>query len=456
MNAPEGKRGRHLTCATGLRALTGGLFARGFERIVDRIDRGLEFGTIEGTLPNGSIRIVGGRGPGPSAVITLHSWKALLRLVRGGSAGWYEAWAAGEWSSPYPVQIFDLFMRNRVALGNVARPSGLARLAGKAAHFFRRNNRKGARRNIEFHYDLGNDFYAAWLDESMTYSSALFGDPPRNGEVAADAIASDDGGERAAKCNAIGRVPLHHPSDGPPPRFGEELEAAQHRKIIALLARLNLKPDDSLLEIGCGWGGLAEIALREHKVRYRGITLSPEQKGYADHRLDGLGDASITLTDYRDVRGQYDAIASVEMVEAVGQDYWPAYLASVARCLKPGGRAAIQYIRIEDDVFEAYARGTDFIQHYIFPGGMLLSESRFRAIAEFNGLEWREQHDFGLHYAETLRRWRERFDAAVEGGKLPSGFDEKFVSLWRYYLMYCEGGFRGGGINVAQVTLVKN
>jgi cyclopropane-fatty-acyl-phospholipid synthase len=414
MNAPEGKRGRHLTRATGLRSFTGGLFARGFERIVERIDSGLEFGTIEGTLPDGSIRIVGGRGPGPSAIITLYSWKALLRLVRGGSAGWYKAWAAGEWSSPDPVQIFDLFMRNRVALGNVARPSGMARLAGKAAHFFRRNNREGARRNIEFHYDLGNDFYAAWLDESMTYSSALFSD------------------------------------------FDEPLEEAQHRKIEALLDRLDLKAEDDLLEIGCGWGGLAEIALREHNVRYHGITLSPEQKGYADHRLGGLGDASITLTDYRDVRGQYDAIASVEMVEAVGQDYWPAYLASVARCLKPGGRAAIQYIRIEDDVFEAYARGTDFIQHYIFPGGMLLSESRFRSIAEANGLEWRDQHDFGMHYAETLRRWRERFDAAVDEGRLPAGFDEKFVGLWRYYLMYCEGGFRGGGINVAQVTLVKN
>lgn len=416
MNAPEGKRGRHLTRATGLRGFTGGLFARGFERIVDRIDSGLEFGTIEGTLPDGSVRIVGGRGHGPSAVITLHSWKALYRLVRGGSAGWYEAWAAGEWSSPDPVQIFDLFMRNRLSLGNVARPSGLARLLGKIVHALRDNSKTGARRNIEFHYDLGNDFYAAWLDESMAYSSALFAEP-----VSAEQL----------------------------------LEDAQHRKVNALLDRLDLKAGNSLLEIGCGWGGLAEVALREYGVAYHGITLSSEQKAYADARLAVLGDASVTLTDYRDVRGQYDAIASVEMVEAVGQKYWPDYLASIARCLKPGGQAAIQYIRIEDDVFEAYARGTDFIQHYIFPGGMLLSESRFRATAEANALEWSEQHDFGLHYAETLRRWRERFDAAVEEGRLPHGFDEKFVSLWRYYLMYCEGGFRGGGINVAQVTLVK-
>ena len=416
MSSADINRARHFTHATGLQAFTGGLFLRGFERIVDRIDRGLEFGTIEGTLPDGSVRWLGGRGAGPTAIVTLHSWKALLRLVRGGSAGWYEAWAAGEWSSPDPVQIFDLFMRNRLSLGTVARPSGVAKLAGLAVHMMRRNSRSGARRNIEFHYDLGNDFYQAWLDKSMTYSSALFADPAID---------------------------------------GESLEKAQHRKIRTLLERLQLSDGDSLLEIGCGWGGLADVALQMRGVHYHGITLSPAQKAYADRRLAGMGDAEISLTDYRDVKGQFDAIASVEMVEAVGQQYWPDYLKAVARCLKTGGRAALQYIRIEDDVFESYANGTDFIQHYIFPGGMLLSESRFRAIANDCGLSWKHQQDFGLHYAETLRQWRLRFDAAVGAGTLPKGFDEKFISLWRYYLMYCEGGFRGGGINVAQVTLVK-
>jgi cyclopropane-fatty-acyl-phospholipid synthase len=420
MNAPETKRGHHLVRKAALPGAGGGLFgrlradvqARIFHRVADRIDAGLEFGTIEGQLPDGSIRIVGGRGPGPQAKIRIHNWRALIRLARGGSIGWYEGWAAADWDSPDPVQIFDLFMRNRVALGNVARPSGFAKIVGRIAHWLRRNTRDNARENIEAHYDLGNDFYAAWLDAGMTYSSSVF--------------AGD-----------------------------ESLEAAQMRKINLLLDRLNLKDGDRLLEIGCGWGSLAEAALDRAAIDYHGITLSPQQKAYADARLVGRGRAAITLTDYRDVKGGYDAIASVEMVEAVGQEFWPAYLDAISHELKPGGRAALQYIRIEDDVFEAYSAGTDFIQRYIFPGGMLLSESRFRALAEARGLVWSDQVDYGPHYAETLRLWRKRFDAAVEEGRLPPGFDAKFVALWRYYLMYCEGGFRGGGINVAQVTLTK-
>jgi cyclopropane-fatty-acyl-phospholipid synthase len=417
MNAPESNRGRHLSGKGNLPGSKGGLFARTqarfYHAVLDRIDAGLDAGAIEGHLPDGSIRIFGGRGPGPVAEVHLNSWRALTRLARGGSIGWYEGWAAGDWQSPDLVPIFDLFMRNRVALGNVARPSGLARLVGVAAHWLRRNSKAKARKNIEAHYDLGNDFYAAWLDQSMTYSSAVFAGN------------------------------------------GETLEVAQSRKIDLLLDRLDLTDGDRLLEIGCGWGSLAQSALNRAKISYHGITLSPEQKAYADARLAEKGHTSITLTDYRDVRGQYDAIASVEMVEAVGQEYWPDYLDSIARLLKPGGRAALQYIRIEDDVFTSYARGADFIQRYIFPGGMLLSERRFRALAEARGLEWCDQVDYGPHYAETLRLWRERFDTAVDEGRLPAGFDAKFVALWRYYLMYCEGGFRGQGINVAQVTLAK-
>lgn len=395
------------------------LLAPTFHRILDRIDLGLEHGALEAWLPDGTARILGGRGQGPVAEVHLHRWRALTRLASSGSVGWYRAWAAGEWESPDPVALFDLFMRNGETLGNVARSGGMMRAIGQAMHMLRRNSRRGARRNIEFHYDLGNEFYALWLDENMHYSSALF-------------LNADDRNER--------------------------LEDAQERKAGAILDRLDLRDGDSLLEIGCGWGGLAQVALDRTMIRYEGLTLSTRQKSFALDRLSraALGNrARIHLTDYRDAQGQYDAIASVEMVEAVGQNYWPDYLAAIHRLLKPGGRAAIQYISINDALFERYAASADFIQTFVFPGGMLISESRFRTLAEAQGLEWRDQANFGLHYAETLRRWRENFEAALDAGRLPPQFDERFVKLWRYYLMYCEGGFRGGGIDVAQVTLAK-
>jgi cyclopropane-fatty-acyl-phospholipid synthase len=238
----------------------------------------------------------------------------------------------------------------------------------------------------------------------------------------------------------------------------ESLEEAQSRKIHALLDRLELKPGQRLLEIGCGWGSLAEIAARDYGAQVVGLTLSSEQKAYADSRMKaaGLGKVSIQLVDYRDVQGEFDAVASVEMVEAVGQNYWPAYLQTIARVLKPGGRAALQLISIREELFDRYAASADFIQTYIFPGGMLISEPRFQALAELAGLGWRDRTGFGLDYAETLKRWRTSYDRAVEEGRLPAGFDESFHDLWRYYLMYCEGGFLGRGIDVAQVTLVKS
>jgi cyclopropane-fatty-acyl-phospholipid synthase len=416
-------RGRHLVAADRRFATGGGLLAHllsgSFSRILDRIDRGLEQGAIDATLPDGSKRLLGGRRPGPRPIVRLHSWRSLARLISSGSVGWYKAWEQGEWSSPDPVPLFDLFMLNAESLGATARAKGLFRLVNSLAHRFRGNDKARARENISHHYDLGNDFYRAWLDEGMTYSSAVFAEP-----VSA----------------------------------GEALESAQARKLELLLGRLELKPGQRLLEIGCGWGSLAEAAARDHEVEVTGLTLSEEQKAYAERRLDaaGLGGrCAIELTDYRDARGEYDAVASVEMAEAVGQDYWAVYLASIARLLKPGGRAALQFISIREPLFDHYAASADFIQTYIFPGGMLISEPRFEALAREAGLEWRDRRGYGLHYAETLRRWRLRYDAAVEEGRLPAGFDEPFHRLWRYYLMYCEGGFRGGGIDVAQVTLVK-
>jgi cyclopropane-fatty-acyl-phospholipid synthase len=415
----EQPRGRHLVAADRGFATGDSVLARlaglSFRRVLDRIDAGLAYGGIDATLPNGTRRILGGRAPGPMPVVELHSWRALVRLAASGSVGWYKAWALQEWSSPDPVPLFDLFMRNGESLGDTARAKGLFRLINRIGHRFRANDRERARRNIEHHYDLGNDFYAAWLDPGMTYSSAVFADP----------ISTD-----------------------------EPLEQAQTRKIRLLLDRLDLKPGQHLLEIGCGWGSLAEIAAREYGVRVTGLTLSDEQKAYAEHRLAGLP-ASVELTDYRDVQGQFDAVASVEMVEAVGQEYWPAYLSTVARVLKPGGRAALQLISIRESLFRHYAENADFIQTYIFPGGMLIGEESFARIAAEAGLSWHDRQGYGLHYAETLKRWRWRFDAVVEEGRLPAGFDPSFHDLWRYYLMYCEGGFRGGGIDVAQVTLVK-
>ena len=281
----------------------------------------------------------------------------------------------------------------------------------------RHNSRIGSRRNIEFHYDLGNDFYALWLDCGLTYSSAVFDEPISP---------------------------------------AQPLEAAQATKNAAMLDRLAVVPGNTILEIGCGWGGFAEAAARRG-LAVHAITLSAEQERAVAARIAaaGLGGVTVSRTDYRDVVGTYDAVASIEMVEAVGQEYWPAYLAAVARALKPGGRAAIQYIMIDDAIFEAYATNVDFIQRFIFPGGMLLSERRFRALADAEGLDWIDHRTCGLHYAETLRRWRVAFDSAVAEGRLPARFDQDFINLWRYYLMYCEGGFRGQGIDAAQVTLVK-
>jgi cyclopropane-fatty-acyl-phospholipid synthase len=414
------QRGKHLVAADRALATGGGLFARlfapGIDRIVERIDSGIAAGRLDVTLPDGAFRVLGGRGEGPSAAIHLRSWRALARLAASGSVGWYKAWAHGEWASPDPVALFDLFMRNAETLGDTARAKGPWRLVNRLAHALRANGPRRARRNIAHHYDLGNDFYAAWLDPGMTYSSAIFANE------------------------------------------SDSLESAQERKIRLLLDRLDLEPGQHLLEIGCGWGGLAEIAAREHGVRVTGLTLSSEQKAYADGRLAEAGlreRISIQLKDYRDVEGAFDAVASVEMVEAVGQDYWPAYLETIARVLRPGGKAALQLISIREELFEDYAANTDFIQAYIFPGGQLIGEARFRRIAETAGLSWRDREGYGLDYAETLRRWRAGYDDAVAQDRLPAGFDAAFHNLWRYYLMYCEGGFRSGGIDVAQVTLRK-
>lgn len=432
MNAQAPGRGGELV--DGGRAIGVGsqllarLWSGGVHRILDRIDRGLERGSIMATLPGGQTRLLGGRQSGFDAVVEITSWRALLRLATAGSVGWYQAWDLGEWDSPDPVPLFALFMDNAMALGNTGRAHGPWRLLTRALHALHRNTRKGSLKNIHAHYDLGNDFYGQWLGETMLYSSALYS------EVAA----------------------------GPNPyaQFVTELDVAQSAKAGAIVERLELEPGDRVLEIGCGWGTLAAFVASHGEVHVDAISLSDQQLAYARERWtfersDGRGSVDFRKQDYRDVIGQYDAIMSVEMVEAVGQAYWPEFLDCIARNLKPGGLAALQLISMPDAIFEGYARSADFIQTFIFPGGMLIRESEFRALAEERGLVWEDRVGFGADYARTLREWRANFDLAVEGGRLPSGFDERFVRLWRFYLMYCEGGFLGGGIDVAQVTLVK-
>ena len=411
-------RGEHLVRADRRFATGGGLFAQitapAFSAVLDQIDRKLATGGLETSLPGGEMRRLGFRVPGPKAVVHLSSWLALVRLAASGSVGWYKSWTLGEWSSPDPVTVFELFSVNAVALGNVGRAKGPFRLINALAHRLRDNAPGKARQNIAAHYDLGNDFYSAWLDPTMTYSSARFVSP------------------------------------------ADSLEEAQILKVHKLLDRLQLKHGHRLLEIGCGWGTLAiEAARRGASVV--GLTLSTEQKAWAEQKIAEAGLSErieIRLQDYRDTAEQFDAVASVEMVEAVGRRWWATYVDSISRNLRSGGRAALQYISIEHRIFERYAHNADFIQAYIFPGGLLLDEPQFRTLAQGRGLSWDGREGFGLDYAKTLKLWRERYDEAVARGVL-KGFEEPFHDLWRYYLMYCEGGFRGGAIDVAQVTMVK-
>lgn len=412
-------RGEHLVRADRGFATGGGLLARlaapALDRVVGQIDSRLRRGGIDVTLPDRSRRRLGFSGKGPRAVVALNSWKGLGRLVTSGSVGWYKAWENGEWSSPDPVKVFEVFSANAVELGDTGRAKGLFRLINAAAHRLRDNAPRKARRNIAAHYDLGNDFYAAWLDSTMTYSAARF------------------------------------------ERRGESLEAAQRRKMNLLLDRLDLSQGQRMLEIGCGWGSLA-IAAAERGVSVVGLTLSQEQKAFAEQRIaeHGLSDRiEIRLQDYRETDERFDAIASVEMVEAVGERWWGAYLDSIARNLAPDGRAAIQFISIDHALFPRYRKSADFIQTYIFPGGMLIDEPTFEGLAAERGLRLQDRDAFAGDYAETLKLWRDRYDASQRGPALRE-FGDAFHRLWRYYLMYCEGGFRGGAIDVAQITLVKS
>jgi cyclopropane-fatty-acyl-phospholipid synthase len=381
-------------------------------RLLLGVIRRLAVGSMAVTLPSGERRVFGAGEP--AAVIHVHDWRVFEESLASGDIGFAEGYMRGGWSTPSLVTLLEVFTRNREPLERAIYGGVLGGLVSRLKHLLNANTRAGARRNIAAHYDLGNDFYALWLDRSMTYSSALFeGDATRS------------------------------------------LEAAQTAKYRRILARLDVRPGDRILEIGCGWGGFAELAAREAGAHVTGISLSREQLRYAEARLAavGLADrARFEYRDYRDVAGTYDHVVSIEMVEAVGERYWPDYFATLARALRPGGRAMVQAITIADRLFERYRSSTDFIQQYIFPGGMLPAPARFAAEAERAGLRVADRFDFGADYAETLRRWRCAFTGAADAVRA-QGFDERFVRMWDFYLAYCEVAFATGCTDVHHYEL---
>ena len=374
----------------------------------------LKGGSAAIALPDGRVLLFGD-GAGPQVDFRIRSYRFARRVLKNGDIGFAEGLMAGEWESNDLSALLTLLASNVERFTRLLEGGPL----GKAVHWLRHlsnaNTKSGSRRNILAHYDLGNAFYSAWLDASMTYSSARF-----NAQV-------------------------------------RDLEAGQRAKYKALAEHLDLKAGDHVLEIGCGWGGFAEFAAREYGARVTGITISDEQLAYARARMEkaGLTDrVDIRRQDYRDVEGQFDKVASIEMFEAVGEKYWPAYFAKIANVLKPGGRAGLQIITIRDELFDTYRKRADFIQRYVFPGGMLASVERLREETSKVGLVWREVEAFGQSYADTLAEWAKRFKAKWTDIHA-LGFDERFKQLWLFYLSYCEAGFRTGRTDVVQLELAK-
>lgn len=375
---------------------------------LDTLSR-LEFGSIEFVAPGGEIHHAKGCNAGPAARFVLHDWQVLSRASSRGDIAFGEDYIDGAWDTDDIEKLVTLFLVNGSAFDAYANGKFLNRILLMAHNkFVRRNSLSGSRKNIEAHYDVGNDFYALWLDKSMTYSSALFGD------------------------NA------------------KDLEKAQQNKYERILSRF-VKPCASVLEIGCGWGGFAERAI-EYGHKLTGLTISPSQHRFASERLNGAAD--IRLEDYRTTQGLFDMIVSIEMFEAVGEQYWPQYFHTIAERLKRGGRAVIQTIAIRDDAFAFYRLRSDFIRHYVFPGGMLPSLQRFCEEAERAGLKVADCFPFGMDYVRTLREWSSRMRAKRDR-IVALGYDERFMRNWQYYLGICAAAFSAERTNVAQVELVN-
>ncbi|MDP3738260.1 MAG: cyclopropane-fatty-acyl-phospholipid synthase family protein [Hyphomonadaceae bacterium] len=375
----------------------------------------LKKGRLDITLPDGRTLRFQGTEPGPHGEIIARDLAFTRPVLSKGDIGFAESFMDQKFDTPDLAAVLQYFNDNWEDAGQLAIGGAIARFFTKLGHMLRANTKKGSKRNILAHYDLGNDFYSSWLDPTMTYSSAIF--------------SSKD----------------------------QSLEDAQLAKYRSIARNLKLKPGDHVLEIGSGWGGFAEVAAKEYGAKVTSITISDAQHAYATRRIAdaGLSDqVEIVMRDYRDVEGKFDAVASIEMFEAVGETYWPSYFSKIAEVLKPGGRAALQIITIQDKYFDGYRRRADFIQRYIFPGGMLPSERRLREEADAVGLGFEVDAMFGQSYDRTLGEWAKRFEMSwdrIRGGK----FDESFRRLWLYYLAYCQAGFRTGRIDVGQFVLTK-
>ncbi|WP_242222557.1 SAM-dependent methyltransferase [Shinella zoogloeoides] len=377
---------------------------------------GLEAGTLAMTIPGGQTFVIAGSAPGPHAAVTLHNWNLMHRAVSGGTIGVAETYMDGDWESPDAGAFLELVLINtKVVRDYTNGPRGLFLLLEKFRHWLNANTRRGSQRNIAAHYDLGNAFYSQWLDPTMTYSSALYS------------------------------------------RGANDLTSAQLAKYRALAEATGIGPGDHVLEIGCGWGGFAEFAAGEIGCKVTGLTISREQLAFARERMAkaGLADrVELKFQDYRDETGTYDRIVSIEMFEAVGEKYWPAYFSKLHECLKPGGRAGLQIITILQEAYAEYRANPDFIQKYVFPGGMLPTREHLSSLGRQFGLSTASDIGFGHDYARTLAEWRDRFRAAWER-IVPLGFDERFRKLWEFYFYYCEAGFRAQNIDVRQVVYTR-
>ena len=387
---------------------------RYFARVFDLVGK-LNSGRVDFILPDGRRFRAEGLKPGPVAEVTINNPDVFARLVREGDLGFCDAYLDGWWTTPDLQAFMDFIHADNDDMYDGFPGMALVRAWEKARFWFQSNTKRQALKNISYHYDLGNDFYSLWLDETMTYSSALFNTSQ------------------------------------------ESLEKAQIAKYASMVDQMGVKPGDHVLEIGCGWGGFAEYAAKERGLKVTGLTISKEQLEYAQKRIKrkGLSDkVNLKLQDYRDETGVYDGVASIEMFEAVGEKYWPVYFDKIKQCLKPGKQATLQIITIQDARWEVYRKSVDFIQKYIFPGGMLPSPSVLRKEVHRAGLSVQHSIEFGKSYSQTLRRWFEVFNNKWDNINA-MGFDDRFRRMWNFYLTSCAATFESGNCDVTQITLQK-